>query len=326
MNNWPGVSTDGERVYVAAGGSVVAVRALDGMMVWRYPEKADNRRSFSAPPTAIDNQVVVSDLSGSINLVGAANGLEIKTLHANKGKIIGAPVALENGLLIPSGDHNLYFVSLDGEIQWKLQTKNSLWSSPINNENTGYLSSLDHNLYAFQLLDGKVIWKVDLGGAAVASPALGEDGTIFVGTLSNEMLAIDPSSGKFLWRYPTTNAVWSQPLIMNGILYFGDLSGTLYALDGKKGEPIWELDASSGAIIARAAPIPDGIVFVTEAGDMLAMSREGSKMWSQVIDGKLYSAPLVVGDYIIVALYQGDSLLQAFNLNGTKQWTFVIPK
>lgn len=326
MNNWPGVSTDGEKVYIASGSNIFSVKASDGMMVWRYPEKSDSRRSFSAPPTAMGDQVVVADLTGSVNLISATNGSEINTLHANKGKIMGAPVATPNGLLIPSGDHNLYFVSMDGELQWKLATENSLWSSPAINEETGYLTSLDHNLYAFRLADGKEIWKVDLGGAAVASPALGEDGTVYLGTLTNEMLAIDPTSGKFIWRYKTGNAVWAQPLILDGILYFGDLSGNLYALDGKNGEPVWKRDAVSGPIIAQAAFIPDGIVFVTETGSILAMSTEGTKIWSQEIDGKLYNSPLVVGENIIVAVHQGENLLQAFNLNGAGQWTFAIPK
>jgi outer membrane protein assembly factor BamB len=97
---------------------------------------------------------------------------------------------------------------------------------------------MDHNLYALNLNNGQEIWRVDAGGSIVHTPEVSEDGLIFVGTLANEVLAIN-ESGNVRWAVPTDAAVWTRPTQYNGTVYFGDLSGTIYAVNVDNGNIVW---------------------------------------------------------------------------------------
>jgi hypothetical protein len=71
----------------------------------------------------------------------------------------------------------------------------------------------------------------------------------------------------------------------------------------------------------------DSVIFTTEGGLVIAWPFSGEKeLWRQTINGKLYTTPAVAGQMLVVAVTQGDKLLQAFNLNGQLAWPFVAPK
>jgi outer membrane protein assembly factor BamB len=88
---------------------------------------------------------------------------------------------------------------------------------------------------------------------------------------------------------------------------------------------VWKLEAGS-AVMGTAAFTPDGVVFCSESGNVIAVSFNGEKMWSFPVPGKLYSGPVVAQDRIIVAVTEGETLLVALDFRGGKQWSFLPPK
>jgi len=65
-----------------------------------------------------------------------------------------------------------------------------------------------------------------------SSPAIGADGTIFIGHEIGRVYAVDPTDGSMMWKFETMHGfTWSSPAIRSdGTLYIGDLDGNLYAL------------------------------------------------------------------------------------------------
>ena len=74
-------------------------------------------------------------------------------------------------------------------------------------------------------------WKYQTGDVVDSSPAIGSDGTIYVGSRDNYLYAINPN-GTLKWKYRTGDWVWSSPAIgSDGTIYVGSYDNYLYALE-----------------------------------------------------------------------------------------------
>ena len=68
----------------------------------------------------------------------------------------------------------------------------------------------------------------------MSSPAIGSDGTVYVGAADNKLYAINGKSGVKLWEFETGESrygVSSSPVISpNGTIYFGSYDKKVYAI------------------------------------------------------------------------------------------------
>jgi hypothetical protein len=72
----------------------------------------------------------------------------------------------------------------------------------------------------------RFLWEFETGGAVHSSPAIGSDGTVYVGSDDKKLYAINGKSGVKLWEFKTGGAVHSSPAIGS--------DGTVYVGAGKK--------------------------------------------------------------------------------------------
>ncbi len=67
-----------------------------------------------------------------------------------------------------------------------------------------------------------------------SSPAVGSDGTIYVGSQdTNDTYALNPD-GTLKWKYKTGDQVFSSPAVAGGITFVGSFDGKVYAFGGYK--------------------------------------------------------------------------------------------
>ena len=65
----------------------------------------------------------------------------------------------------------------------------------------------------------------------ISSPAIGSDGTVYVGSRTNKLYAINGKSGVKLWEFETGDIVDSSPAIgSDGTVYVGSMDKKLYAI------------------------------------------------------------------------------------------------
>jgi len=219
----------------------------------------------------------------------------------------------------------LYALDENGSLLWKFPTSEPLWARPATDNACEciFLTSMDRHVYAIDAQTGNLKWRSDdLEGAIVGTPAFSIEGRLYVGTFSNEMIALDINNGDIIWRYGTENWVWSGPSQDNGVLYFGDLGGNLYALDSSDGTELWKTKPND-KIVGTPLVIDDMIVFTTEADTVYAVDKVGNPIWNQTIGGRIFSSPVDAGEFILVAPVDSDSLLVALTSNGTQRWKFT---
>ena len=83
---------------------------------------------------------------------------------------------------------------------------------------------------ANELNAGVKLWEFETGDG-VFSPAIGSDGTVYVGSNDKKLYAINGKSGVKLWEFNTGGYVDSSPAIgSDGTVYVGSYDGKLYAI------------------------------------------------------------------------------------------------
>ena len=99
---------------------------------------------------------------------------------------------------------------------------------------------------------GTKLWEFDTGHVVASSPAIGSDGTVYVGSFNKKLYAINGKTGVKLWEFETGNTVNSSPAIgSDGTIYVGSVDGNLYALNGQTGVKLWEFETGESGLLPR---------------------------------------------------------------------------
>jgi outer membrane protein assembly factor BamB len=336
-NSWPGLTLDpdGETLYVAHNAHIYAVNLLNGAEKWRYPAEPERNVFFFAPPAlTTDGQLAAGGYNNVFYSINPQTKGQNWVFSQAADRYIGGPLADEGGAFAPSADNSLYALDQAGSLRWKFTADDELWSTPATDGTNLYVSSLDRHLYALEAATGNLVWKSeDLGGSLSGTPALSAEGILYVGTFGSEVLALNSSDGRVLWRTPVTGWVWSRPLLVEDKLYFGDLEGSLFALSATDGSILWQTqpDTTSSAndksISGAPALVGDTLYFAAKNGNLYAVdASNGNLRWSKTFKGKFYADILVSGETILLAPTGVDEFLIAVDINGNQKWIFPVPE
>ncbi|MBN1535310.1 MAG: PQQ-like beta-propeller repeat protein [Anaerolineales bacterium] len=328
-SSWPGLFVDQDTAYVAYNTQVYAVNTMNGNEIWRFPEEANAKTTFYAPPVLTsDNQLIAGSYNFELYSLNPSNGTEKWSFTNPKNRFIGSPLLTEAGIFASNSDNTLYALDLQGNLLWSYEVGGEIWAQPVMDPDGTklYLSSLDHYLYAVSS-DGQLIWKTkqSLGGAIVGSPAIGSNNTLYVGSFGSKMFAINADNGEILWSFPTEAWVWSGPVCKDNVLYFGDLNNAFYALDAENGKSLWQYP-TDGPVVGTPLVTEDTIYFGTEIGTLYSLDFQGNLNWKKTIDAKIYQSPVRSGDLLLLAPVAKENILIAFDLNGNQKWVFTPAK
>ncbi len=325
---WHGLTASSDIAYLAAGAQLYAVDLKTGTEKWRYPAKPDTKIAFYANPVLTDDgQLLAPSYDHKLYSIDPTTGTGKELFTGSTNRLVASPLVTQGMIYQPSSDWKIYAIDMTGKLIWDYKTGGPVWAEPTTDPNCGciYVASMDHKVYSFDAATGKKNWESDLGGALVGTPAVGTDGTLYVGTFGKEMIAVNTADGSIKWRFTTQDWVWSGPALVNTSLFFGDLSGYFYGMNAADGTALWRIQRPNG-IVDTPVVAGNNLYFTTETDALSIVSTSGDIVSSPIIGGVIYSAPLIVGDTILVAPTGFDSLLVALDLNGTQKWPFTPAK
>lgn len=267
---------------------------------------------------------------------------------------------------------------VDGTILWETETGATLEgiergmapildASPvIGPDGTIYLGANDNKLYAISPGDGKIKWVFNAGdpaydarwksyGGIFTTPAIGDDGTIYLTTDANFIIAVNPE-GKEKWRidFPMTRDFWSSPVIgSDGTIYVGsarsdespvgtggaarEIKTGLLAIN-PDGTIKWIFPHEHGSSSSPTIG-PDGTIYASgyisinpddsedsykrDSGDGLifAITPDGKEKWQYRFELWLEAHQSVSNDGTI---YTGskEGKIYAINPDGSKKWEY----
>jgi len=165
-------------------------------------------------------------------------------------------------------------------------------------------------------------WAFYVGGGFVSSPAIGADGTIYLGAEDGKLYAVN-ADGTQQWAFAMNDAAdYSSPAIgSDGTIYVGSLDCCLYAVN-PDGTQQW-LFPTLGIIESSPVIGADGTIYIGSSDGLLyAINPDGTEKWAFTAGGSIESFPALGTDGTI---YVGadDGKLYAINPDGTQKWAFT---
>ena len=189
----------------------------------------------------------------------------------------------------------------------------------------GSLISKSVDFVAPQVSFGTKRWEFLTGGPIYSSPAIGSDGTLYVGTDDNKVYALNGATGAKKWEFLTDGRVFNSPAIgSDGTVYVGNNNWKVYALNGATGARKWEF-LMGGQAGSSPAIGSDGTVVVGSADDKVYAlnGTTGVKKWEFLTGGIVESSPAIGSDGTV---YVGSWDSKVYALDGTtgaKKWEFL---
>lgn len=177
--------------------------------------------------------------------------------------------------------------------------------SPVITEDGDILQPADGKLFSIND-EGVENWRYSFDKDVESTPAIADDGTIYIGSANGNLTALYPD-GMERWIFPTESRIDSSPVIgPNGNVYFGNNDGILYSVDSE-GEEIWNVsfvgEYEMRMIQSSPAVDKDGTVYVastrlTEDGRILrgrvhAVDNDGDEKWTYERGFGIVSSPSI---------------------------------
>ncbi len=179
--------------------------------------------------------------------------------------------------------------------------------------------------------DGTVKWTVSTASTTttypfdVTSPAVGANGTVYIGSSNGSFYALTASNGATKWRFTAAGAIGSSPAIAtDGTIYFHD-NTALYALTDNVTTAVRKWSFSlAGTTYASPTIATDGTIYLgsthrTTGGNFYAINPDGTQKWVFSADDDIYTTAGVSGDGTI---YFGtlSGTFYALRPDGTQLW------
>ena len=349
----PAVGADGT-IYVGTtvGHHLHAINP-DGTEKWGFTTESS---VISSPGIAADGTIYVGSLDGKLYAVDP-DGTEKWSFNTGKSIFSSPAIGADGTIYVGSTNGTFYALNPDGTEKWSFIFGYAVFSSPAigaggiiyvgsflslhaigeGAPETGLADSPWPTLRQNPQRTGRspyigpeipeVKWSFATEGAISSSPAIGVDGTLYVGSDDNRLYAIDPD-GSQKWSFMTDGAVASSPAIaVDGTIYAASNDGRLYAITQDGGER-WQFTVGSGV----SAPLiaSDGTIYLGSyyENTLYAINPDGSQKWSFTgrqrvgcpaigTDGTVY-----VGSSYMVFASVYDGWLYAIDPDGTEKWSF----
>ncbi len=162
-------------------------------------------------------------------------------------------------------------------------------------------------------------WIFECEDEVRGTPAVSSD-VVYVGSYDNNLYALQASTGKFLWKYPTEGGIVSRPLIHENNVYIGSEDRRMHVINQRSGKLNW-LYYTDGPV--RSSPVfAEGHVFIgSDDGYLHAVNAmSGRRAWRSDLGAPIRSTPLIHQDLIYIGSDSGEFC--CLDLGGTAKWRY----
>uniref|UniRef100_UPI00355A558D outer membrane protein assembly factor BamB n=1 Tax=Sulfuricaulis sp. TaxID=2003553 RepID=UPI00355A558D len=198
--------------------------------------------------------------------------------------------------------------------------KKAVTLRPSLDDNVIYTSDPKGRVTAFAADSGRTMWKSRVDRPVTGAVAAG-NGLVVVATTKGEVIALDSHDGHRLWVSVLSSQVMTPATVQAGVVAVQSVDGKLVGLSVVDGKRLWLYERSEPplSLYGTAAPVTAGDVVLAgfASGKIAAIQiKDGKLLWEMPVaqpHGRneverlvdVDASPLVVGDVIYAASYQG---------------------
>ena len=284
---------------------------------------------------------------GDLLIVGSCNGM-IRALDKNSGRVKwgydirkdgqqsqfhGDPLITDELVVIGTDGtigHVYAFDRATGAVRWKYKvSERGVASDVLRMGHNVYAVTLGDELVCLDLETGKHKWSFRSGSSAndshwTSSPAVTTD-RVYFGGLDGSVYALDPQSGKQIWKKDLGARVATSIAVQGRDLYVGTSNRHIYRLDGISGDVLSDFPteaAPRGHLLVASDSL---VVFLGDeilasldlSLKKLRWSAEASKEWTSARPYLWQGMVLAGNRHELTALGIAD---------GTRLWSYQFPE
>lgn len=175
-------------------------------------------------------------------------------------------------------------------------------------------------------------WSTRVGAGAeflrVALQPAGDGNRIYAASRDGNVVALDPQSGKAVWRNELDIELSAGPGVGEGVVVIGAANGYLIALDADSGDEMWRTNIT-GETLARPVIEDDTVLVLTIDNRLRALSVfDGSSRWileqsTPDLTMRGSASPVVVGTSVIAGFDNGR-LVAVDVASGDRIWESLL--
>jgi len=237
-----------------------------GCVKWQFETEASFYKSVAV---GANGSVHIASEDGKLYTVDPNTGTPIWIFDAQSPMTSSPTVGADGTVYVGCMNGRLYAIDKDGDVRWTYDTDAFIYSTPAvsaSSDGEVYFGSQDGKLYALGA-DGTELWTFEtggpgqVGGAILASPVIGQDGSVYIaGGFDSKLYALpapfhDPNDGTPRWVHDFSDLVdandyeglpFASPAVgPDGTIYMLLPNPiNLYALSPLDGSIIWTADGA----------------------------------------------------------------------------------
>ena len=253
--------------------------------------------------------------------VNGPSGPWLKWKFATGYEVYSSPAFGADGTIYLPADIYLYALDpLDGSIEWQYLTGGHP-RHPGGRHGRDDLFGCSNNYFYALNPDGSLKWSFLIDNSfALSSPAIGTDGTIYVGSDNYNLYALNPADGSVKWIFTAHGVLETSPAIgADGTIYIGGgfPEHNLYAVNPTDGSLKW-LFSTGDPIDGSPSIGADGTIYVGSSDhNFYALNPNGSLKW-KFTAGYYVGSTAAIGPDGSVYVGSEDCNLYAFNPDGSR--------
>ena len=265
--------------------------------------------AFRASPSVRGDRLYIGDIDGRFYCVNIADGKTLWKFECD-GEISSGCNFHGDNILFGSHDSTLYCLDANGKKVWDVKTEGPVNGSPVVVGDTTFVAGCDEVLHILDAKTGKELGSVPLGGQAAATAAVSGD-VSYVGTMTNQVVAIDWKKRTKLWDFEAR--VQSQPFFSSAVvtpdlIVAGSRDRKVYGLDRKTGKSLWNFE-TDGAVDGSPVVVGNRIYVgcLSNDGNFYVLDlKSGKKVQELNLDSPVTGSVAVGPDCILVGTDKGS--------------------
>jgi len=294
----------------------------------------ENAQFYTNPIYVDEETFLIADYNGRILEIDTVTAT-VKGSFTLTNHVLANILVADDVLYVPLQSGGVTAITMDDyEVIWSYPTEEGVWAEPILVDNMIVFTSLDHHMYAIDK-SGELQWKVDLEGAVSSKPLVAND-RLYVGSYNKKLFEVSLdgdiintyNTQNWVWGTPA--------LADDGIIYVADLSGYIHALDTTDNlSMVWSEQVATRGIRSGPLVYEDTVIVASRDGLVYWIDRHNGVVLTQKeVEGKpeLLSDLLLIEPseslnidkpLIIVGTVDTSKLLVAFEVDGLRQpWVY----
>lgn len=282
-----------------------ALNLADGKEKWKYKTNGGIKVGVSTNGGA----VYAGDDDGKFHCVDAKTG-DKRWVFDTEADITSAANFDGDKVLFGCGNQLLYCFDKHkgGKPLWTFKLAGGpVMGSPAIINNRTFLAGCDSVLHVIETIKGQEIKSVELDGQVGSTPALAGN-HLYVGTMTNQVQAIDWKEGKVVWTYEAKKKqqpFYASVAVTEDLVIAGGRDKLIHALDRKTGDAQWTF-ATGGRVDSSPVVAGQRIYVGSLDGKLYVVDLKGQKVQEIVLGRQgILASPAVSGDRLVIGTLDG---------------------